>query len=376
MFYESLSRIVSGMRKLNILIIYESGQGGAETHVLRLFQTLHILGHNVAVEHLSPMPSEDITISLLLTLLKDFILVPYSIMKITKLVNKTGIDLVHVHSERIPLILGYFIHKIKKIPLIITIHSSFSRALRLNKLYKSTNKIIAVSPEIKWRLISYGVDGSKIIVIPNMVDMGQYHLCRNTRRTHTSYTIVHISRLDTSKIDTVKILLEATPMIFQEFPNAQIVIVGNGPKFLEISKLAQHVNEILSKNVVVITGYVENVDDIVKSSTVIIGVGRVAMEAMAHGKPVIVASASKNGVVTGGIVTKENVEYIKKYNFTGRNYREKMDPPKMSELIVRLLRDENYRQSLGTFGRDFARKNFDAVRVTKKIETVYVECLK
>jgi glycosyltransferase involved in cell wall biosynthesis len=108
----------------------------------------------------------------------------------------------------------------------------------------------------------------------------------------------------------------------------------------------------------------------------VIGIGRVALEAMATGKPVIAVSGQAGQLVRGDIVSQETATALAEYNFSGRNYGKRLDSTGMLELIARLLENEDYRKQIGSWGRLFVKQNFDSATIAKLTESVYSESLR
>jgi hypothetical protein len=95
------------MKKMRILLIYEKGSGGgAQTHVQTLATALKVRGHVVRLQTVSRMPSENFTFVLLLTLVRDFLSLPYLLAKTLVVIKKNNFEFVHVHTPRVPLVLG------------------------------------------------------------------------------------------------------------------------------------------------------------------------------------------------------------------------------------------------------------------------------
>ena len=364
------------MKELCILMIFEylgKRPGGVQIHVLTLCKALKERGHDVLL-----FPSRP------LHLRRDIFVQPFvrfqEMVRIIKIVKKKEINLVHAHGARLPLIMGHLIRRITGTPLVVTIHEAWSRATNLNRQYKVADRIIAVSQEVKTVLKYYGVDKNKLVYIPNMLDPKLFKsvtVDESVSSRCSSYRLVFMGRLDSSKIGILKILLGAIPKTVQEVPNAEVWIVGpRGSNFREISRMIRHINEGIGKKVVRLLGYVRNPTRILEAADVVIGVGRVAMEAMAHGKATIVGSSSADSSFTGALVTRESAGELEKYNFTGRNYKERINTQQMAELIVRLLKDAEYRKKVGEFSKDFSAKKFGVNRVVPKIESVYMSCFK
>jgi glycosyltransferase involved in cell wall biosynthesis len=356
-------------------MIYEGAHGGIEVHVLTLSRALRNLGHNISLFPISPFYSEELSLRLAIAVFMQPFLFFWGMIRILRLVKKIRFDLVHVHCARLPLFLGLSICRIARVPLVVTMHEKQSRANKLNRQYKRADKIIAVSQEVREILEDYGVRKAKLTYIPNMVDVERFGTA--TAAHDPGYTLVFVGRLDPSKIGFLKILLEATPRIIQELPNTQVWIVGpHGSKFQEISKIARGINERIGKEVILLLGYVKNTTKIIKEADIVLGVGRVTLEAMAQSKPVIVGSSLQGSMFSGGLVTRENADELEDSNFTGRGYSHIMNAEQLRKLIVNLLRNKTYRRIVGEFGREFIKTKFESQTVASETVSVYFECLK
>ncbi|MCD5411181.1 MAG: glycosyltransferase, partial [Clostridiales bacterium] len=92
----------------------------------------------------------------------------------------------------------------------------------------------------------------------------------------------------------------------------EIVIVGDGDQFSHIEKVAKEANK--KNDVIRILGKRVDIAKILSIADVVIGPGRTALEAMAMGKPVVIAG----GEGYAGLINASNYELIKETNFTGR----------------------------------------------------------
>ena len=152
-------------------------------------------------------------------------------------------------------------------------------------------------------------------------------------------------------------------------------MVGDGPLIDYVKQLAKNINERLGKSVIVITGFVKNneMPRIVMYADIIVGVGRVALEGMACGKPVVIAGTSVGpyGGNYGGIVTELTVDELSTHNFSGRNSHDTTSPEKIANDCIQLLNDERYRSILGRFGREYVERQHDMKEVIQKVDETY-----
>jgi len=307
-------------------------------------------------------------------------------------------SIIHFHDEvdlSFPLF-SYFVRK----PKILHFHSlGYTWGFyKKNALCKSLLRglfqyYICNSNESLRLLLDLGIDKEKISVIPNSVNLEKFstrtymnHLHEPEKDlvfNHNTKKIVFVSRLSNEKLIAITSTIKAVPKIVQKIPNAQIILVGGGPCFDYINTLAERINKQLARKAVVVMDEIkdargERIAKIMNLADVVIGIGRVALEGMALGKPVIIAGSTLGtlGGNFGGIVTEENVTHLKDFNFSGRNSSEKTTHNRIAEAVIELLSDEKYRQSIGEFGRRFVEKEHDIQKIAEEIEAIYNTILK
>jgi glycosyltransferase involved in cell wall biosynthesis len=366
----------------HVLAVYD-GAYGIQTHVNVLSRELRKRGFDVTVCSMPKISGDKIDATFILRVLEPLVRSSCTAGALARKVRRVDIDLIHVHSARIPLILGYLFHRIWKVPLIVTIHERDSLALRANRLLKKARKIIAISPEVKIRLMKLGANKENLVVIPNMIDTCEFSPEENTSAPYWSENsfkghlrIVSLGRADCTKTRSLEIVMDLMPKIVEKFPKVQLLIAGDGPAFRGLAQLAQRINGQIGKEAIAVLGRVPSAVDLLRRADVVIGIGRVALEAMATGKPVIAVSGQAGQPVRGDIVTQETATALAECNFSGRNCGKRLDSIRMLELIARLLENEDYRKQVGSWGRLFVKQNFDSATIARLTESVYSESLR
>lgn len=233
-------------------------------------------------------------------------------------------------------------------------------------------------------LIDIGIDERKMAIIPNSVDLHRFHPidteqpCDYEQKLNIdskAKTIVCVSRLSPEKLNPITSTIKAMLMISQNIPYAQAIIVGNGSSFDYVSELSRKINKQLNREAIVMTGAIDGDDMqmILNLADVVIGVGQIPVEAMACGKSVVVAGhvVGPFGGNFGGIVTKENVDALKDHNFSGRNSTKKTNPDRIAEAVIKLLTNDNYRLSIGEFGRKFVENERNINKIVKQLGIIY-----
>jgi len=299
-----------------------------------------------------------------------------SIVRIRNIVRKEGIHLVHAMQPG-PILTSSIVSRLTGIPLVATVHAPGRHefpihGFKLPGIADRIKKIIAVSQETRQYLISNcGVNEKKIVVIPNGVDLEVFRPSvhkKDLKRNEILYVsgIYHFS--------SVISLISATPQIAQRVSNIKVIIVGRGHKLDEVTKLAKKINDQLGNETIVVAGTQSKdvMPRIMSSADVVIALGRAALEAMACGKPVIIAG--RTGF--GGIVTRNNINQLKTYNFSGRNSSERTTSTRMAESVLKLLTSKKHRESLGFFGREMVEREFDIRKIAGQIENVYLSAVR
>ena len=303
------------------------------------------------------------------------------IIQILNVVKKERINIIHTMQPG-PILVSSFVSKVTGVPLVATVHAPFSHEFPLHGfkmlgfkmlgIVSRIKKIIAGSQETRQHLISNcGVSKKKIVVVPNGIDLEVFRPSVHKRGLKRK-EILYVS--GGYHFSSVTSLINATPEIAQRIHDVKVVIVGRGPEFDEVIKLAKRMNNRLGNKTIIVAGTQPNdvMPKIMSSADVVISVGRSALEAMACGKSVIIAG--KTGF--GGILTENNITQLKMYNFSGRNSSERTTSTRIAESVLKLLTSEKYRESSGSLGRQIIEKEFDVRKVAGQIEDVYLSAIR
>jgi glycosyltransferase involved in cell wall biosynthesis len=321
---------------------------------------INLNGDNHNLAGLSPTNIGDV---------KRLFFIPLYFLRVLAFVDKEKIDLLHVHNDDlVPVLLGCTISKIRKLPIVLTIHGgppSFARSL---KPLHQIHGVIATSPEQR---VGLNTKGRQVKVIPLPVDLNRFLFVPPSRQGGRK--VVLVSRIDVDKIDAVYSVVQSALKLAEDFADVQVVIAGSGSMFSDVARKAAQVNEQIGRQVIVMAGFVEDTPGLMREASVVIGVGLVVIEAMASGKPVVVAGALKGskGGCFGGIVNPSTVDALRLYNFSGRNSAKQTSAGEVYLSVSKILKDDKYAQELGVFGRRFVERSFGPERVAEKTELVY-----
>ena len=216
----------------------------------------------------------------------------------------------------------------------------------------------------------YGIDKSKIRIVPNGVDVKKFKPIQNVESIRQQFglgnelCILFVGSLIPRK--GLSFLVEAAQKIVKEQADTKFLIVGDGPLKNQIATTLESAN--LSGNFKFLGNLKEdalpavyNCADVFVLPSIQEGQGIVLLEAQASGKPVVafdiggVNEAVRNGET--GILVK---------------------PGSTSELtyaLLKLLGDRALRKKMGVNGRRFVTENFTWDICAQKMLSVYREVL-
>jgi len=368
------------MERLTVLLaLMALDAGGAETHAISLAQQLKKRGvHVIMASHggkltaeLEKSGIEHFTLPLDRKSPSSLI---HSARGLSGIVSRYNVDIIHAHA-RIPGWISQWVTYYTGCPYITTSHGIYSTRWGMGFITTWGRKIIAVSEDVKNHLINnFKVDAGKICVIPNGIDLEKFNprvdsttVAREMGTSPEDHKIVYISRLMGARGEIALRLIEALPEVQKDFPSLKLIVVGDGDKYEAIEAMAEKYNGRMKDKKVILTGSRLDTPLLMNLAHVAVGVGRVALEAMAMEKPVIIAGEA--GFT--GILTPENFEQARKHNFSGRGSNQKTEAHVLAKAIKQLLADPAKNRELGEFGRQAVSKYFSIEAMTDQILNVY-----
>lgn len=271
------------------------------------------------------------------------------------------IDIIICQSPLLEGVLGAALAKIFKKELIIEIHGDWEEAPFLSKKrkleflerkimpflakvsFKNADKIRGISNFLIEK--ARGIAPNKpYFIFPTFTDLS---LFLNEKDTSFKNFILFVGHLQ--KVKGIEYLIESFLKISKEFLEFKLVIIGDGP---ERNNLELGIRKYELGNKVELKGKLslEETKNVMKDCYCLVlpslseGLGRVIMEAMALGKPVI---ASRVGGVLDLIEDGKNGYLIEPKNSQD-----------LAQKLKILLSDKNLAIEMGKKGRDFIKEKF------------------
>ncbi len=296
--------------KKNILIFfwYYSPPGGAELFVEQITKLLgaHYNFAIITAKFKKALPSQERAGEVLIyrvglgcVFIDKYFYPIFALWQAYKVRRKKKISLIHGVIANPAGFATMLFHQLTKTPFLLTEQSGNldRKVRRLNpiifwiykKIYQEANFIQVISNSLKQTILSLGgIDENKIEVIPNGIDLATFKF--ESPRQKEKYRIICLARLE--KYKGIRYLVEAMPQVLEKFPQAKLVLIGEGP---ERKNLEAKIKELKIEEKVELKGELphEKIPEELAQSHVFVGpsleegMGVVFIEAQAAGIPVI-----------------------------------------------------------------------------------------
>jgi glycosyltransferase involved in cell wall biosynthesis len=295
-----------------------------------------------------------------------------AITSIRELAIRTGADIVHAHGFKADIYVYRALRR-SQIPFVSTCHTWYDSDLLVffygvvdRFVLRKYARVVAVSDEVKQRLLKAGVRGKKIHLVRNGIELFPFDnatpsLREDLTSSHTPIVGL-IGRLAWEK--GIDIFLRAAARVLVEFPSTKFVVVGEGP---DKDKLEQLVDELNIRGNVSMLGRRDDMPSVYASLDVMVsssrqeGLPMAILEGMASSLPLVATAVGEVPAVvldgqTGVLVPAEEIDTL-------------------ATAILGLLRDSTMRKRLGTAARQRIEEQYSAARMTADYLDVYTEAI-
>ncbi len=260
-----------------------------------------------------------------------------------------------VHTPHGHIFYGYF-GRIKTRIFIWTERAAAiitDRIITLTERGKTEHVELKIAPAQKFVTISSGIDINAQVgpdPVPFVVPPGEL-------------IFGSVARLDPVK--GTKYLLDAMALVVKQCPQSHLFLVGDGS---EAEKLRLQCVQLGIADKVTFTGFQKQPEIFIRVMDVFVlaslneGMGRVILEAMVQGKPVI---ATKVGGVPELIEDGQNGLIVAPG-----------DADALASAMIRIGKDRVLREAMGGRARAAVTHRFDLWKMVRDIELLYDECLR
>lgn len=344
-----------------LLLIHRFDFGGAENHVCDLANALYTDGHKVFVVSRNGRQQQRLNkgVNFVKFRFRD-VLLPFQLFWLTGFILLHRIDVIHSH-QRLPILAGSLAGWITRCRVVATVHGRARYDLRHYLSRRLTNKLIFVSKAV----MHFGLErfdiAHKSVFIPNAVMSAQ---CKCDPEKHRLF---FAGKINKSHLRFLEMMIkEVLPDLRKTFTQLELIILGDGRKMDQLQQLVDEINGSPGKAICTVRGYTPDVAACYPSAALVIGVGRVAMEAAGAGIPVLIANSKR----MGGMLSVEKFNQLKDFNFVAV----KAGPPQPTELkenIQYCFQNQQYWRAEARKVADLIFKEFSIDRILKKILQTY-----
>jgi glycosyltransferase involved in cell wall biosynthesis len=289
---------------------------------------------------------------------------------VRELAREMRADLVHAHGFKADIYVWLALRG-SGVPLVSTCHTWYDTD-RMVRLYGRLDRfvlrryarVVAVSDEVKRRLLKAGVREERIRIVRNGIDLRPFEGAEATLHGELGGAVVVglVGRLAWEK--GVDVFLRAAARLLVEFPEVRFVVVGDGP---DRDKLEGLIGELGIGAHVAMLGRREDMAGVYASLDVMVSASRqeglpmAILEGMASGRAMVATTVGEvpklvvDGT-TGVLVATADVEAL-------------------AAGIAGLLRDPERRARLGAAAREMVREEYSAERMAAEYLRVYEEAM-
>lgn len=308
---------------------------------------------------------------------KHILAIPIGIVFKTKRELKK-FDVIHLHGGRtFQNIIIYHYAKRYGIPYVFQAHGSLPRIMekqKLKRLYdwvwgykilRNASKVIALTNTEAEQYKKMGVEGNKIEIVPNGIDISEYANLPEKGKFKRKYSIkynekivLYVGRLHKSK--GIDLIFDAISEIIKEVSDVKLILVGpdNGYQ-LELEN-RMHALQIADK--VLFTGFVDNnekleafVDADVFVTPSFLGFPVTFLEACTCGTPIIITN---KGDELDWI--QDKVGFVVGY-----------DKIQLRNSIIKIIKNQTLKERFGKEGKKLMKEKFCWKEIIINFEIIY-----
>jgi len=300
---------------------------------------------------------------------------PFSVVKVRKIVKKVKPDIVNIHYVtsygQLAVLTGFH-------PLVVTAwgsdvlvdpKKSLKARLVVKYVFKKADLITCDAKHMKEAIIGLGALSSKIKIINFGIDTQKFSPGDKSKELKDKLGIfdspVVISLRSLEQIYNVETLIKAVSLIIKEIPETKFIIVGKGSqeeklkkmvKFLKISDNIRFVGQVLNEE---LPKYLRIADVYISTSLSDAGIAASTAEAMACELPVVITDSG------------ENEKWI---NDNENGFVIPVKSPKiLAEKVIYLLKNKEIREKFSKGARQVIEQRNNYYKEMEKMENIYKE---
>ncbi len=288
-------------------------------------------------------------------------------------VDRVGADVVHAHGYKADIYAYLALRGAQRPALVSTCHTWYDNDLAVRVygaadrwVLRSFDQVVAVSAEVRDRLLGAGVRGDKVHLIRNGISIASLENTVLTREHRASsgggLRVGLVGRLAPEK--GVDLFLRAAARLVDLFPEVTFVVAGDGPDRAALDGLLVELGLVGKAE---LAGPQTDMPEFYASLDLLVSASRqeglpmALLEGMASGLAVV---ATRVGAVPEVVLNGQTGFLV-----------EPGDPDRLAAGMERLLADSELRESFGLAGRRRIVEQFSAQRMAADYLSVYTQAL-
>ena len=299
------------------------------------------------------------------------------IRKFREIIELEKITLVHYHQTPSGYIAGKSA-KSKGIATVFTAHGTYYPKDEIRKIIELSDTVICVSPPLCDYVKEFGVHSPYLV--PNGISLEEFPQVSRSEEHRSqlkiskdSFVVVYASRITWAKANVCATFLRACKDLkLFSVPNLHVIIVGGGDRLNDIQNLSKNIEKMCKDSFIHLVGEQENMHAYYSMADCVVGTGRVALEAMASGKPVI--AVGNHGYF--GIVNKDTIAEAWSLYFGDHGSISPCSRYTIGHAMKKLYLVKDQLKSIGAESRDIVNERFNIQSLTTEIFKIYDETLK
>lgn len=308
----------------------------------------------------------------ILTGVRSLVNIPYVFMLI-RVILREDIDLIHVNNGMYniePILIAILLRR----KFIVHVHGIETMGLLQRLVVNKVPKFVVISKFIRERMIANNFPEDHIVVASNPAASRDIEL-NEVNNIYKKYNI-HEGELVFGIVGRIirwkghVEFLNAAKLVLHALPEAKVLIIGDTSDgdVDYTNAIMNSVNDSGFKNRIIFTGYAPDVSVFYKIMDVCVHCsiepepfGLVITEAMSYGVAVIASDlGAPKEIITDGvngfIVNPQSTE-------------------KMAEVILKLLTDDDLRDTIGENGKQHVESNYQLEAYGRAIEKIYLSVI-
>jgi len=315
-----------------------------------------------------------------------YLIVPFFILAefgaLLKLVKKTKPHVIHAHWILPQGFVAALAHKITRVPFVLTTHGAdiyglqgkFVSTLKGFALKKAAT-VTVVSKDIEKTINTKFSKDIHTEIIPMGVDSALFHPEKKDSQIRKKFGIkgpflLYVGRLSEKK--GVKYLLEALPLVLEQFPDCKLLIIGTG----ELSRsLKQQADSLNLKNKVIFTGAIPNneLPSYFASADIFVGPSIKAEGGDTEGFGLTFVEAAMSGCAVVG-TNVGGISDIIQDGETGFLVQEK-NSQAIADTLIKFLENQKQFNNLKILARERMVHKFDWQSISDKYARILIDSL-